>query len=50
MTCVSQISLAYIAPSLTPHDGLNPGYRVYLTDSSGPEATHVVRDCQASRI
>ena len=36
---MSQISLAYMAPSLTPHDGLNPGYRVYLTDSSDPEAT-----------
>merc|ERR1719410_1289023 len=25
------ISVGFIAPSVTPHDGLNPAYRIYLT-------------------
>ena len=36
--------MAYITPSLTPHDGLNPAYRVYYTDSSRDNSTHLVLD------
>ena len=36
--------MAYITPSITPHDGLNPAYRVYYTDSSRDSSTHLVLD------
>jgi len=38
------ISMAYITPSMTPYDGLNPAYRVYYTDSDRPNSTHLVLD------
>jgi hypothetical protein len=28
------VSIAYLAPSQTPHDGLNPAYRVYTIDGN----------------
>ena len=40
------IGVGYIAPSLTPHDGMNPGYRIYLTDGHSPDATHLILDHQ----
>ena len=40
------ISVAFIAPSITPHDYLNPGYRIYLTDGAREKSTHVVLDHQ----
>jgi len=44
------ISMAFVTPSLTPHGGLNPAYRVYYTDSSRPEATHLVMDMDTYSI
>lgn len=38
------ISVGFTAPSLTPHDGLNPGYRIFLSDSSRPDASHALID------
>jgi hypothetical protein len=31
------VSVAYLAPSLTPHDGLNPAYRIYHIDGGDQE-------------
>ena len=38
------ISVAYTAPSLTPHDGLNPGYRIYHVDGKRQDSSHVLLD------
>ena len=40
------LNIGYLGPSLTPHDGLNPGYRIYITDSKREEASHAVLDHQ----
>jgi hypothetical protein len=34
-------SIAYIGPSLTTYQNLNPGYRVYTTDGSYNKSTYV---------
>ena len=41
------LAVAFIGPSITPHDGNNPGYRVYLADGAGGDtraASHLVMD------
>ena len=40
------INVGYLGPSLTPHHGLNPAYRIYLTDTEREEASTAVLDHQ----
>ena len=40
------INVGYLGPSLTPHHGLNPAYRIYLTDTKREEASTAVLDHQ----
>lgn len=35
------INIAYIAPSLTPWEYVNPGYRIYYVDGDHPKTTRV---------
>ncbi|XP_063982786.1 sphingomyelin phosphodiesterase-like [Diachasmimorpha longicaudata] len=36
------LSVAYVAPSVTPYDHLNPGYRIYYIDGEGSSTRHVI--------
>lgn len=38
------INMAYLAPSETPHDGLNPAYRIYTIDGDHQDSTNLVLD------
>ncbi|XP_035230475.1 sphingomyelin phosphodiesterase-like [Stegodyphus dumicola] len=37
-------SVAYIGPSVTSYDGVNPSYRIYTVDGNYPESTQAVLD------
>nr|API81380.1 venom toxin [Hemiscorpius lepturus] len=37
-------SIAYIGPSITTYDGVNPGYRIYTVDGNYPNSSRVVLD------
>lgn len=37
-------NIAYIGPSVTTYDGVNPGYRIYTVDGNYPESSRVVLD------
>ncbi|CAL1293894.1 unnamed protein product [Larinioides sclopetarius] len=37
-------NVAYIGPSVTSYDGLNPSYRIYTVDGSYPKSTSAVLD------
>lgn len=37
-------NIAYIGPSVTPYDNLNPGYRIYYVDGDHDATTRLVID------
>lgn len=37
-------NIAYIAPSLTPYDNVNPAYRIYYIDGDHKDTTRLVVD------
>lgn len=36
------ISIAYVGPSVTPYNDLNPGYRIYYVDGDHEQSTRVI--------
>lgn len=38
------VSIAYIGPSVTPYQDVNPGYRIYYVDGDHPKTTRMVTD------
>lgn len=38
------ISVAYIAPSVTPFSNFNPGYKIYYVDGDHPDTSRMVID------
>ncbi|TRY79928.1 hypothetical protein TCAL_07064 [Tigriopus californicus] len=42
------ISMAYLAPSLTPGGGLNPAYRIYEIDGNHNDSTNLILDHSTS--